>query len=596
MALRVADYIVQKLQDESVRHVFLVTGRGLLFLSDAVARQEEIEGISTYHEQGASYAAMAYAQTGEGFGACFVSTGCAAANAVTAALCAWQDNVPVIFISGQHMLKETTHYSGMDIRTYGSQEADIVRMVRSITKYAVMLTCAENVAFELEKAMSIARAGRPGPVWLDVPLDIQNIHVDPAQLRHYTPGGEAVKPTIDPASVEYVLSALASAERPILLLGGGIRTAKAEKLAALFVERCGLPVVYTPAGADAYGSAHDLSLGAVGTLGGSRAGNFAMQNADCILSVGTKLCSLITGTDYEQFARAAKLIVVDIDEKEHRKEEVPHERFIHADACDFFHILLEQDVPQTSPAWKDKCRHWKHIFQVMKEPFVQKIVEKDQIDLYAFAHMLGQYLPPNAAVITDAGLEELIIPSAIPYRDGQRCLFPAAQGAMGYAVPAILGAHFAGRENIVAVIGDGSIMMNIQELYAVVSHKIPAKIFVINNNMYAVIRKRQKDLFRHRTIGNDPSDGLAAPDFSKIADAVGLRYRHIDSFAELNSGIEEVINDETAVLCEVMCVHEQPYLHRSYARNEQKRLEYRPLEDLSPFMDRSILEREMIVS
>lgn len=596
MAVRVADYIVQKLQDEGVRHVFLVTGRGLLFLSDAVARQDGIEGISTYHEQGASYAAMAYAQAGERLGACLVSTGCAAANAVTAALCAWQDNVPVIFISGQHMLKETTHYSGLDIRTYGSQEADIVQMVQSITKCAVMLTRAEDVAFELEKAIYIARSGRPGPVWLDIPLDIQNIHVDAMQLRHYTPSGERINPTIETTAVEYVLTELASAERPILLLGGGVRTAKAETLAASFAEQCGLPVVYTPAGADAYGSAHDLSIGAVGTLGGSRAGNFAVQNADCILAVGTKLCSLITGTDYEQFARAAKIIVVDIDEKEHQKEEVPYERFVHADACDFFRMMLAQEIPQMDLAWKDKCRHWKHIFQVMKEPFVQEIAEKNQIELYAFAHMLGACLPTDAAVITDAGLEELIIPSAIPYRDGQRCLFPAAQGAMGYAVPAILGAHFAGCKNIIAVIGDGSIMMNIQELYAIVSHKISAKIFVINNNMYAVIRKRQKDLFRHRTIGNDPSDGLAAPDFSKIADAVGLRYRRIDSFAELNSGIQEVIGVATAVLCEVMCVHEQPYLHRSYARNERKQLEYRPLEDLSPFMERSILKREMIVS
>ena len=591
---RAADCIVKKLTQEGIRHIFLVTGRGILFLSDAVAREQAMEGISTYHEQGASYAAMAYAQASGRVSACLISTGCAAANAVTAALCAWQDNVPVVFISGQHMLNETTHYTGLPIRTYGSQEADIIRMVRPITKYAVMISDAESIAYEMDRAIQIAQSGRPGPVWIDVPLDIQNKRVDFECLRHYEEKAFH-RPQIKHDEVSCVLQELSAAERPLLLFGGGVRTAKAENLAAEFVEQTQIPVVFSPAAADAYGAAYALSIGAIGALGGSRAGNFALQNADYILAVGTRMCSLLTGTDYKNFARAARVTIVDIDEVEHKKEEIPYHRFIHADAADFLRDLLSKDCPVASKTWVQKCLHWKEIFHVVNESFVKEHIARNQIELYIFAHILGKCLSSNATIITDAGLEELIIPAAIPYAYGQRCLFPAAQGAMGYAIPAVLGAHFAGRENIVTVVGDGSIMMNVQELYAIAAHRIPAKIFVINNNMYAVIRKRQKDLFRQRTIGNDPSDGLAAPSFSKLADAVGINYFCISCYDELQEKIKEVLSIDGPVLCEVMCAEDQPYLHKSYALNKERRLEYRPLEDLSPFMDRELLAKEMIV-
>lgn len=593
---RVADCIIHKLTQEGIGHIFLVTGRGVLFLSDAVARENCMTGISTYHEQGASYAAMAYAQASGGMSACLVSTGCAATNAVTAALCAWQDNVPVIFISGQHMLNETTYHTKVPIRTYGSQEADIVRIVKSITKYAVMISDSDQVAYEMEKAIAIARSGRKGPVWIDIPLDIQNARVNPMRLPHYQKEDQIYHEILhDSCVTDSVVQALSSAERPILLLGGGVRSARAKLLAAEFAERIQIPVVFSPSGADIYGAAHPLSIGAIGTLGGSRAGNFAMQNADYILAVGTRMCSLLTGTDYKNFAPAAKITIVDIDAEEHKKEEVAYQYFIHADAADFFRELLSKDCSVISDVWIKQCVHWKDIFSIPNEKFVQEHIARNEIELYAFAHLLGEQLPHNATVITDAGLEELIIPSAVQYNDGHRCLFPAAQGAMGYAIPAVLGAHFAGRENIVTVVGDGSIMMNVQELYIIAAHGIPAKIFVINNNMYAVIRKRQKDLFRQRTIGNDPSDGLAAPCFSKLADVVDMKYCRISNYEDLQEKISSVLSMEGAVLCEVMCVEDQPYLHKSYALNKNRRLEYRPLEDLSPFMDRDLLAREMIV-
>lgn len=593
---RVADYIMNRLCEAGVRHVFLLTGRGVLFLTDALAKESRLTPISTYHEQGAAFAAMAYAQTTGELCACLVSTGCAATNAVTAALCAWQDNVPVIFLSGQHMLAETTRFTKLPIRTYGSQEADIIHIVQPVTKYAAMLESADEVGRVLDEALSFAVTGRKGPVWIDVPLDVQNARVDPAALSHGTLHFAEIPP-VSTGIASVVAEELAAASRPLLLVGGGLRAAGAEQLVAEVVARMDVPLVFTPAGADAYGSAHALSIGAVSSIGGSRAGNFALQHADYILAIGTKLCSQVTGTDYESFAPEARLVVVDIDAIEHTKKEVAHERFIHADAADFLKALLEQDLKLTNPRWCERCQQWKRSFAIQEEAFVKEVAEQDRIDLYAFVDMLGRHLSENATVITDAGLEELVVPSTIAYRVGQRCLFPAAQGAMGYAIPAVLGAHFAGRKDIVVVVGDGSILLNMQELYIISAHHIPAKIFVINNDMYAVIRKRQKDLFRKRTIGNDPSDGVPAPDFASMAASVGIDYAKIADRNGLADGLRSVLGAEGALLCEVICTPDQKYLHRSYGMNENRRLEYRPLDDLSPFLERERLasERQMDV-
>lgn len=589
---RVADYVIKKIHQSGVNHIFMVTGRGILFLSDAVAKEPEMEAISTYHEQGASYAAMAYAQSNESLGACLVSTGCAATNAITAALCAWQDNVPVIFISGQHMLEETTHYTKLPIRTYGSQEADIISLVKPITKYSVMLTDASQTAVELEKAIYYATHGRKGPVWIDIPLNIQNARVAPEKLIHYDGPIENVE--VSTQDVLDVVSSINTAKCPLILIGGGVRSSGAVDLVHRLVEKTGIPLIFTPAAADAYGTAHELSVGAVGSIGGSRAGNFAMQNADYLLVIGSKMCSQVTGRDYDNFAPRAKVDIIDIDKVEHRKTEIEH-NFIHGDATDFLGKLLKETIRLNNVDWQQKCMHWKQVFSVEKEAFVQELIKKNQIDLYLFADELGNSLPANATVITDAGFEELIIPSTVHFGKEQRCLFPAAQGAMGYAIPAILGGHYAGRENIVAVVGDGSIMMNMQELLIIAKKQIPVKIFVINNNMYAVIRKRQKDLFRTRTIGNDPSDGLPAPSFESIASSFGFAYTKIECYREITEQLDTVMALDKPIICEVMCIADQKYLHKSYAMNEKRRLEYRPLDDLSPFIDRDKLANEKLV-
>lgn len=589
---RVADYIIRKLTEENIKHIFLITGRGILYLTDAVAKNNNINAVSTYHEQGASYAAMAYAAATEGMGACLVSTGCAATNAVTAALCAWQDNLPVVFISGQNMLNETTRYTNVPIRTYGSQEADIIKIVESITKYAQMITRPEDVVYEMEKAVFLANHGRKGPVWLDVPLDIQNARIDTDSLKHHEALSE--EPEISNEDLKYVAESLQNAKRPVIFIGGGVRSAGAGLELRNFVEENEIPVVFSTSAADIYGSANQLSIGAVGSLGGSRAGNFTVQNADLVLAIGTKLCAQSVG-NYEEFAREARIIAIDIDEYEHTKKGVTIDKIIHGDAKTFIQQLSKQKISIQCTEWVDKCLGWKQLFDIKNEDFIKEALDNKIIDLYYFADALKDVLEKDTVVITDAGFEELIVPSAVKYGQEQKCLFPAAQGAMGYAIPAIIGAYYAGKNSIVTVVGDGSFMMNMQELQLIGANKIPAKIFVINNNMYAVIRKRQRDLFRTRTIGNDPSDGVSEPDFERIANSFNIDYMKIADSTELEQGLKETMKKSGPCICEVFCSVDQKYLHTSFAINDKRRLVRRPLEDLSPFIDREVLKEEMIV-
>lgn len=589
MMERVADLVIRKVNEAGARHIFLVTGRGILYLTDAVAKNENITSISTFHEQGASYAAMAYASVNEGVSACLVSTGCAATNAVTACLCAYQDNLPVIFISGNNPLNQNTRHTGVKIRTYGSQEADIIRVVESVTKYAVMLEGVENAAYEVEKAIYVAQNGRKGPVWIDIPLDVQNMRIEENEIRHFIPD-VFVDPDIS-RNISFVTEGLNTAKRPVLLVGGGARGAVRE--IRVLAENYGIPVVCSPTASDIYGTANELSIGTVGSLGGSRAGNMAIQNSDFVLSLGSKLCSQLTGLK-ENFARNAKIVAVDLDENEHQKDGIAVDRVVISDTALFLDKLLNSALKHHDREWSDRCKHWKSTFSIGNEIFIKDLKNENKIDLYSLMDELSSALPDDATVITDAGFEELIVPSAVSYKNGQRCLFPAAQGAMGYAVPAIIGAYEAGRKNIVCIVGDGSIMMNIQELGIISDLKIPAKIFVINNNMYAVIRKRQRDLFRKRTIGNDPGDGVPEPNFENIAHCFGLEYRKITDRKALLEQLTSFFSEKTEMI-EIMSTPEQNYFHESYAINEKRKLVHRPIEDMSPFLPREKIKEEMII-
>ena len=388
MLVRVADFIMRRLAQAGVRHVFQVTGRGTLFLSDALAKSESLESISLHHEQSCAFAAVAYAERQRGLGACLVSTGCASTNAMTGVLSAWQDAIPCFYLSGQNILRETTRYTGIPLRTHGQQEADIVTLVSPITKFAHMLTSANDIEDVMDKALHAALTGRKGPVWLDVPLDLQSALIDPSAIEAVTPNIVS-NPRATTEDLQRIEEDLYVAQRPVVLIGKGIRLASAEALLREFVEKWNIPLTFSASAPDIYGSANRLSMGSVGAMGCSRAGNFAVQNADYVLVLGSRLTALTTGADYCKFARAAKVTVVDIDPIEHSKAGIRIDHLVVADLYQTLSALRHLPVKQVSDIWVNKCLHWKEIFSKVEPCFDSQ----DAVDLYQLADRLSKLLP-----------------------------------------------------------------------------------------------------------------------------------------------------------------------------------------------------------
>lgn len=594
--VRVADYLINQLYLEGVRQVFTVTGRGALFLTDALAANKNIETICTHHEQAAAFAAVANAEVSGTIGACLVSTGCASTNTMTGVLNAWQDGIPCVFISGNNKLKETSYYTKIPVRTYGQQEANLVPVMEPITKYATMITDAKQAVLEIQKAIYLAKEGRMGPVYLDIPLDIQNMRIIPGELEQFSP---PTKNELNPTDKELssVLDSLKNASRPAILLGSGVRSAKAEKELQELLETLKIPVTFAASATDIYGAENDLSIGTVGTMGCTRAGNFTVQNSDLLIVLGNRLNSMTTGVEFHKFARDAKVIVVDIDEIEHSKESVKIDELIISDLKSFLPALQNKikssakELNSRFDEWIKKCLHWKEIFPRCEEGRKGDGV----VDLYYLAESLSNVIPDDCIIVTDSGLIELTVPTNIHFRKQQRSIHPASQGSMGVALAAAVGSYFPNKQPVVAVVGDGSIMMNLQELETIRFNKIPLKIIVVNNNAYAVIRKRQEELFARRTIGTDPSNGVSVPEFQKVADAFGLGYKLIENGKNLSEELNALINMPGPVICEVMGRTEQCYIHSSYTKNAKRRLVQRPIEDQSPYLDRDLFLKEMII-
>ncbi len=567
----------------------MVTGRGALFLTDAIAANKNIKSICVHHEQSAAYSAVAYSQYNNNSGACLVSTGCAGTNAITGVLNAWQDGISCVFISGQNKLNETSRFTGIPIRTYGQQEADIIPLINSITKYAVMIDDPHRIGYELDKALHLSKTGRKGPVWIDIPLDVQDMRIDHTELERFNSKKDGI---INPneSDLNYFINQIENSKRPVLLIGSGISSSGAKKELETFIKKTNIPLTYGSSAVDTYSLENSLSIGSVGAMGCSRAGNFAVQNSDLLIVLGNRLTSMTTGESCK-FARDAKVIIIDIDKIEHSKKNVKYQRLILSDLKFFLNSVIKYKLKKTDNKWVKKCMHWKNIFPVCEDSFKST----DKIDLYHLADSLSSQLPDKCVVVTDSGLIELIIPNNLDFQKNRRIVHPTSQGSMGFALPAVIGAHYSSNLPVVAVIGDGSIMMNLQELETISYNKIPAKIFVVNNNVYSVIRKRQLAMFRSRTIGTDPSDGVSCPDFKKVANTFNFNYMAIENYQGLDGKIKSVFEIEGPVLCEIMGKENQNYIHSSYIRNKYKKIVTRPIEDQSPFLDRELFLSEMII-
>jgi acetolactate synthase I/II/III large subunit len=589
--MRVADYIINKIYDNGTDTIFSVSGRGALFLTDAVAKHKKIRNVAVHHEQSAAFASVAYAQFTGKLGACLVSTGCASTNAITGVLSAWQDNLPCIFISGQNILNETSNFTGLKIRTFGQQEADIIPIIKSITKYSAMLHKGSDIVEELDKAIYYAMEGRQGPVWLDIPLDLQSANVD---VELPLPKVEIVKKvySINDNDISNLMNKLINAKRPVVLIGSGVRSASAEESLRLFIESQNIPLVYSNSAPDIYGTKNKLSIGSIGSMGASRAGNFCLQNSDLVLILGNRLSTYSTGVDFCDFARDAEKIVVDIDPIEHTKNGIKIDQLLEIDIDLLLTKLNKKGFSCNVTDWVNKCLHWKNIFSVVEQSFLNS----DKIDLYELTVVLSKVLPEKCSLVTDSGFIEVIVPTNFNFGNSQRSIHPISQGAMGFALPGAIGTHFASNQPVFVVVGDGSVMMNLQELQTIIHNQIPVKIIIINNNVYGIIRRRQSELFRGRVIGVDPNNGVSCPNFEKLALAFGLKYQLIEKKESLELSLKQLVETEGPVICEIICREDQSYIEVGTVRDQNKKMVRRPLEDQTPFLDRELFLSEMIIN
>jgi len=557
--MRVADYVIDQIYKAGCEHIFLVTGGGAMFLNDAVAAHPKIKSICNHHEQASAMGAVAYAKYNNSLAAVNVTTGCGGTNAITGLLDAWQDSVPVIFVSGN---VNRPHMAPDGVRNLGVQEANIIDIVKPITKYSVVVNNPEDIDEVMKDAIRIATHGRPGPVWIDIPMDVQ--------------GAEFV-------TVEDLVK---QAERPLILAGNGINCADARDEFKNFILRTNIPVVTSYNGVDLISSNDPNYVGRVGVKG-TRAGNFAMQNCDLLLVIGCRLPVPVTGYNYTTFAREAKVVVVDIDRDEHSKETVKIDRFIHRDAKDFFN---NNKFFGSRTDWNETCLRWRDQWPVCPD---KNLSEK--VDLYYFTKCLNDLKREDDVVISDAGSSFYVCSQATTITDKQRYITSSSQAEMGFTIPACIGAAFAKGGDVIGVTGDGSFMMNLQELQTIAHYNLPVKLFVWNNDGYLSIRTTQKKFFEGREIGTDESSGVSIPNIKYVVKSFGIEYVRADVDC-LEGSIATALDYNGPIVCEVFCEKWQEVVPTMQGRkNADGTISAPPLEDMYPFLSREEFYDNMII-
>lgn len=588
--IRVSDYIAQFISDElGVKDIFMLSGAGSMHLTDGVACNPKLRAICVHHEQSASMALEAYARTNENFAVGYFSTGPAALNALTGLGGAWQDSVPCLFISGQVKRSMCSHTAGVPgLRQFGVQELDIIPVVTSLSKYAVHLSNPEMVRYELEKAVSIAKSGRPGPVWMDIPMDVQAAMVDPDTLPAFHSSYQP--PTASLSDIEYLLSAIQSSERPVIIAGRGIRLSGAQDILKNLATKFSIPVVTPYLGIDNLRHDLDIYIGKTGVKG-DRAANFAMQNSDLILAVGTSLHVSVIGYEYEQFARAAKKVVIDIDLTAHQKKTIKIDRMVESDAKFALHEIYDglsnRTFKNLSPDWLARCVSWKNKYPVCLPEYANT---KGEINVYSFMDRISAIAEAGDVFIGDAGSAIYAVSQGIKLtKNNQRYIPSGAMATMGYTVPASIGVSAAiGDGRVIAITGDGSLQQNIQELQTILHYNLPVKLIIWNNDGYLSIRASQKNYFKERYIGEGARSGVSIPDTLKICTAYGIPAARVSELSQLDDAIRVALETPGPYVLELITPPEQPIIPTVSSRiNEDGTMSSRPLEDMAPFLDRA---------
>ncbi len=623
MRIKVSDYIAKQLVEHGITQVFTVTGGGAMHLNDALGHEPGLHCLYQHHEQACAMAAESYARIHNTIGALCVTTGPGGTNAITGVVGGWLDSIPMLVLSGQVRYDTTARWSGVGIRAMGDQEFDITKAVDCMTKYSEMVIDPMRIRYCLEKAIYLAYSGRPGPTWLDIPLDVQGAYIETEELEGFDAaayeaenGGQGLPGKVTEETVREIIAKIRAAKRPVLNAGNGIRIAGAYPVFEQVVKLLGVPVVTGWNSQDCMCTDDPLYVGRAGNMG-DRPGNFAVQNSDLVFSVGSRLSIRQVGFNYKTWARAAYVIVNDIDREELKKPSVHADMRVHADAKDLLEamerVLLTEETPVFGGGkglpgmnWLETCRMWKAKYPVVLPKHMAQD-DSREANVYALVQELSSRLLEDQITVVGNGSACVAGGHAYIIKKGQRFITNSAIASMGYDLPAAIGACLAAYdprfrrdgdpEDIILLTGDGSIQMNLQELQTIIHHRMPVKIFLINNGGYHSIRQSQKNFFTGPLVGIGVDSGdLSFPDMEKLAAAYGYPYVKACHNSELGAAIERTLAMKGPAICEVFVTMDQNFEPKSSGKRlPDGTMVSPPLEDLSPFLPEAEMDAMMII-
>lgn len=610
--VRLSDYVAKRLIAHGVRHVFMLTGGGAMHLNDALGRADGLQYVCCHHEQALAMAAESYTRLSGRLACVNVTTGPGGINTLNGVHGAYTDSIAMLVISGQVKRETLRQNAHVRLRQLGDQEADLVAMVTPITKYAVLVSNPTDIRYHLEKALYLAESGRPGPVWLDIPIDVQSALIDVESLHGYDPlregygrpyalpseygwlAGEALR-----GAVRSVVQAVRASKRPVLMPGTGVRISGQFDSFRTVADRLGIPVAPAWNAQDVIENAHPLFVGRPGTVG-DRSGNFAVQRSDLLLVLGSRLNIRQISYNYAAFAPLAHKIMVDVDAAELFKPTLSIDQPVHANLRDFLPMLLEELQDYTPPAGHGRWVDWgRQRLQQFPSVLPEYRETASPINPYCFVEALFTQLSDSETVVMADATAAVVTVQVADIKPGQRLYSNSGAASMGYDLPATIGAWHAmpaGSERIICLAGDGSIMQNLQELQTIVGQGIPAKIFLYNNSGYHSIRQAQQAYFNGFSVGCGPETGVTFPNFSRIAAAFGFAYTHVDNHDGMAGAIARTLAAPGPAICEVMIDKTQAFAPKvSSRRLEDGSMVTAPMEDLAPFLPRDVLQRALEV-
>ena len=587
--MNVSEYIMDRLAKEGVEKIFMVSGGGGMYLIEALGQNPNIKHICNHHEQASVMAAEGYQRATQNLGVALVTTGPASTNALTGVCCAWNDSIPLLVLSGQ--AKTATLVGNTGMRQRGTHEVNIVPIVKPVTKYAVTVMDARKIRYHLEKALYLAKNGRPGPVWLDIPLDIQQAQINPDELETYAPENQQEYDY----KLDELLSLLNSSKRPIFIAGYGLKLSKQNKLFLNLADEFNIPIVTTKNGFDIVANDNRLLAGRIG-INGQRAANIAVQNADLIIAIGARLPLVTVGYETNLFGKNAKKVLVDVDDAQLEYAHIPLDLKIKADLKyfveKFYEKLIQSNFSYDSSKWLDKINNLKKSYPVITDEILK---QKKYVNSYYFFDILSDVMNADDILVTDQGATFYSFTPAFKVKENQLAYTNGGFSPMGYGLPASIGSCFAKDGNrVFSVNGDGGLQMNIQELQTVIHNKLNMKIFVFNNDGYLSIKHTQNTFFNGHFVGSDPKSGVSCPDTIKIAKAYGFKHFRIKNNKDVKKTLLKITKTKGPVLTEVMIDPMQAFLPKvTSKRLEDGTMISSSLENMAPFLPEKELEEVM---